>query len=844
MWHSDAGNILDGGHVSSTIRLTAEFEHALELLHSGSNLFLTGKAGTGKSTLIRRFMSEAQHSSTTPQDSRTQRNVVVTAPTGIAALNVQGYTIHRLFSLHPTTTLEDIRSGRYYPGRFAQTLKTLETLIIDEASMVRADLFDQLATALERFGPRPGEAYGGVQIVLVGDLLQLPPVVPEHMQPLFDGSYETPYFFSAQRYREQDFPTVSLTEVFRQRGDQRLASILNAAREGVLLDTAREELNTRVAPDFEPTQGEFWLTLATTNRIAGARNRQRLETLPAPEHRHHAQFTGETTGFEPPTDEELVFKIGAQIMLLTNDPWDRWVNGTLGEVTGIGRTQDGEVCVHVELRDGSAVAVTPHRWEITEPVAEGGTLTHQAIGSFTQLPFKLAWAITIHKSQGQTLDRLIVDLRGGTFAPGQLYVALSRCTSMSGLMLSRPVLPKDMKTDRRILRFLRRTTAESTTHRYCAISALTVGNEGARDRPRPIELAVVFEDGTAISTLVNPQRDIADARTAYGISTTDVLLAPSLAEAWAIIGHAIAGCTPVGVDVDRTLGLIDFEMKRLGTVVPMAFGIEVGGGGAGVGGAGGVSGGGPGGPGNGLLPFRSALAEAREAMARFDVDAADLDSMALTSASPFDEPDPEQGSLGYVVTRDSGARPPSYEHLPGLAAMLDVSRPVGAALLGAGELLGDGELPGDGEQSAFVRDDWHRAARPLIADQLRRAAARMQLPAEVVSRLREVEGLLGEQILNDDPQDGSVSLDEVLLPSSGVCFTGTTIGPDGREWSREEMHTLALDRGLRPVNNVTKTRCDVLVVAELGTQSKKAQNALQWGKPVIAAEEFFTWAGV
>lgn len=214
-------------------------------------------------------------------------------------------------------------------------------------------------------------------------------------------------------------------------------------------------------------------------------------------------------------------------------------------------------------------------------------------------------------------------------------------------------------------------------------------------------------------------------------------------------------------------------------------------------------------------------------MARFDAGTADL-----ASASPFEEPDPEQEGLGYVVTRDAEELSPSFEHLPGLAALLEVSRPVGAALLGQGGW----DLPD------VVGDDWHRAARPLVADQLRRAAARVQLPGDLVSRLREVEGLLGEEIVQDAPDDGAASLDEVLVPSSGICFTGTTIGPDGREWSREEMHALAVDRGLRPVNTVTKSRCDVLVVAELGTQSRKAQNAHQWGKPVVAAEEFFAWA--
>lgn len=781
--------------MSSKIVLTEEFAEALELLHGGKNLFLTGKAGTGKSTLIRQFMSE------------TQRSVVVTAPTGIAALNVDGYTIHRLFSLHPSSTISDIRSGRYYPGRFAETLRNLQTLVIDEASMVRADLFDQIIAALERFGPRPGRPYGGVQLVLVGDLLQLPPVVPEYEQQIFETTYDTPYFFSAAQYQENDFPTVALTQVFRQQGDQRLTSILNAAREGVLLNSAREELNTMVDPDFEPSEGEFWLTLATTNRIAKARNRQRLETLDAVEHRSLAQVTGDTEGFEPPTADELVFKTGAQIMLLTNDPLDRWVNGTLGKVVGVGLTENGEMSVQVEVRDGGLVTVTPARWEVTQPVADSGGVTHRVVGSFTQLPFKLAWAITIHKSQGQTLDRLIVDLRGGTFAPGQLYVALSRATSLEGLVLTRPVLPKDMKTDRRILRFLRRTTAENTTSRYCSVAVLTVGHEGTRDRPRPVEVAVAFEDGTAISTLVNPQRDLSDARSAYGVAAQDVILAPSLAEAWGLIGHALAGCTPVGADIDRTLGLVDFELKRLGHVVPLAFGVEVGGAGS--------------------RGFASALDAARHALGRFDPHRADIQS-----AAPFDEPDPEQEGIGYLLTRDAATPSPSFDHLPGLAALLDLSRTVGAVL------RGDGAEAAPGDDA----DEWHQAARPLLADQLRTAVQRVGVPAELRVRLRDVERVLGEPVLSEEADAADVPIQEVFSAGAKVCFTGTTIGPDGREWSREDMHELAEQRGLAPVKNVTKTKCDVLVVAELGTQSRKAQNAQSWGKPVIGASDFFSWA--
>ncbi|WP_255411412.1 exonuclease domain-containing protein [Brachybacterium sp. YJGR34] len=767
--------------VPAGLVITEEFRAALDHLHAGHHLFLTGKAGTGKSTLIRHYLET------------TERRTLTVAPTGIAALNVDGYTIHRLFSFPIGVSEEMVRGGGYYPGRFATALKELDTLIIDEASMVRADLFDALTAALERFGPEPGAPFGGVQLVLVGDLYQLPPVVTDAESAWIEERFGTPFFFSARSFDAATFPVVELGTVFRQQGDDRLVDLLNAVREGALLEEARAELNARTAADFEPPLEEFWLTLATTNRIVGARNRTMLERLPEAPQTFPAQITGQTDGFEHPTEERLQLAVGAQVMLLTNDPSQRWVNGTLGRVTGIGADADGPV-VTVQLRGGESVSVRPHTWDITRPSVQGGALVHEVIGTFTQLPMKLAWAITIHKSQGQTLDRVVVDLTGGTFANGQLYVALSRCTSLEGLVLRREVLPRDLKTDRRVRRYLQAGATTPTALGEAYLAVLSVGTSGDRWRPRPIEIAVVTDEGDAATTVVNPTSDLFSAATDYGLTARDVQLAPVLAEAWPALGSLLAGRVPVGRGVDQDLALIDFELKRNGIVQEVPLGLEL--------------------PRDLLTHGELERLQAPTALAR---------ARALREA---------RARLHAEGTALPGAGTAFPQRVPGTGYLLARTTGTSGTTEPTGFVVG-GNLSAEDDPAA------------VLAEHLRTAWSRVPRPeAAVLERLRAAEEHYGVRVLPEDvAADAPVDLAAVLVPGARICFTGTVDSPRFGALEKEDLHRLAARCGLEPVPTLTKTRTDVLVVAEAGSQSRKAKDAARWEKPVIVAEEFLEWAG-
>ncbi len=417
------------------------FTQALAAIESGSGcLFITGKAGTGKSTLLSYFCQNAT------------RRPVVLAPTGVAALNVKGQTIHSFFNFYIDVTPQKIRDGKSKP-RQPKLYKKLKTIIIDEISMVRADLLDCIDAFLRKYGPHMMQPFGGVQMIFIGDLHQLPPVVAAQEREIFKSLYPTPYFFSAQALRDVPLAFIELEKIYRQK-DGAFVALLNKVRENTASDADLRKLNSRCGG--EGKKGEFSpITLTATNQRADEINAQRLEALKGRRLVSRAEVKGDFTKDYFPTAPELQYKIGAQIMLLNNDSARQWVNGSIGVIEAIGKDEEGKEYLKIRLQDtNESVRVTRYAWEIYRFGVEGETITAESVGTFMQYPFRLAWAVTIHKSQGKTFERVHIDLGRGAFASGQVYVALSRCTAFEGITLATPIGRGSIRTDAQIHDFL------------------------------------------------------------------------------------------------------------------------------------------------------------------------------------------------------------------------------------------------------------------------------------------------------------------------------------------------------------------------------------------------------
>lgn len=433
-------------HVPPPIELTPEAQTVLRLCEDTSqHVFLTGRAGTGKSTLLQHFRST------------TRKRLVVLAPTGVAAVNVQGQTIHSFFGFGPGITPE--RARRRATGK-QHLYKYLQTLVIDEISMVRADLLDCIDQFLRLNGPRAGAPFGGVQMLFIGDLHQLPPVVLPEEESLFTTHYASPYFFDARALRATPYTVIHLSKVYRQQ-DATFVSLLDAVRTGHVDHQQLATLNARSQQDEAAEHaGEPPVTLVTTNSMAERLNAAQLARLRQPAHTFRGTINGTFQRPQLPTEEHLTLKAGARIMMLNNDPRGQWVNGTLGWVAAL--KAEGEwVAVYVALDNGHRGKILPCTWESVRYTWDATTqrIAAQIVGSFTQYPLRLAWAVTIHKAQGKTFDRVVIDVGHGTFAPGQAYVALSRCRRLEGLVLRTPLRPEHVLIDQRVRAFLARTEA-------------------------------------------------------------------------------------------------------------------------------------------------------------------------------------------------------------------------------------------------------------------------------------------------------------------------------------------------------------------------------------------------
>ena len=421
--------------------LNPQFQQALAEIEQGKHVFITGRAGTGKSTLLQYFRD------------RTKKKMAVLAPTGVAAVNVGGQTIHSFFGFKPDITADKVR--KEYKNRSRRGLyKNLEAIVIDEISMVRADLLDCVDEFLRLNGRARQLPFGGIQMIFVGDLYQLPPVVRGEDRKIFSRLYPTPYFFSSKVMNTLQFSLVELTKIYRQTDDD-FIDILNAVRNNTVEEKHLAALNKRLQPDFRPDDGGLFVHLTTTNAGAEAVNNRHLLQLPGKIFSYQGEIDGEFGAASLPAPTELVVKPEAQVMLVNNDRAGRWINGTMGKIIKIKRKGDGD-CLMVQIDSGKTEKVYPHTWEMFRYKFNPDTnrLESETVGSFTQYPVILAWAITIHKSQGKTFERLIIDMERGAFTHGQTYVALSRCTSLEGLILKKPIKKGHIWADWQVMKFL------------------------------------------------------------------------------------------------------------------------------------------------------------------------------------------------------------------------------------------------------------------------------------------------------------------------------------------------------------------------------------------------------